>query len=150
MIPFQTHTWTPVIITRQCGNSSKDEERRPYSCWQNWLLLTMSPPTTWNQGLLAWKGLCLFQSSLLPSKCVPYPIKGAPLAASSPEPPLGTVWDQQDWLVHTQPHKDTYRGTKRYKEPIPYARKCSLRRCSCGFKLGLKQALTHSMWKSLG
>lgn len=48
-----------------------------------WLLLTVSPPPTsgrglWNQALLAWKGLCLSQSSLLPSKSVHYLLKVVP------------------------------------------------------------------------
>lgn len=39
----------------------------------------------------------------------PLPIKGGPLAVSSPELPLGTVQERQDWLGHTQPDKDTYK-----------------------------------------
>lgn len=69
---------------------------------------------------------------------VPIPVPSlalqiCPLAVSSPELPLGTVQETQDWLVHPQPHKDAYRM---HGEPIPYARKCSLERCTHGFKLG--------------
>lgn len=105
-----------------------------------WISLATSPLTTsrtalWPQGSLAWSGLCLSSSFLLPSRGLIslFSVIDVSLALFSPETFLGTVWERQDWLTHAQPAKDP---SKMYEDPISCAGKRSLSRCSHWFKPG--------------